>query len=102
MEIPIMPFCPAPSDPLAGEPTSQPIGSDAVHPNVPVPVLLMVMPCPGGFDPCSAVKEREVGDTLNTGAAGGGVTVSVTSTMRGDPVAPAAVKVIAPVYVPGV
>jgi hypothetical protein len=44
------------------------------------------------------VNDNDAGDTANTGEAG--FTVSVTATVFGDPVAPGAVTVTVPVYVP--
>ena len=56
--------------------------------------------CADGFaPPWVAVNDMVVRDTASTGGAG--FTVSATSTVLGEPVAPAAVTVTCVVYVPG-
>ena len=73
--------------PLAGDTLNQVWLSDAVQFNVPPPVFDTFTVCAAGLaPPAVAVNDRLAGATANTGDAG--FTVSVTSTVFGEPVAP--------------
>ena len=74
--------------------------SETVKLSEPPPVFETFTVCAAGFaPPCVALNARLVGATDRTGVAG--LTVRVTSTVFGEPEAPAAVTVIGVVYVPG-
>ena len=80
--------------PLPGVTDSHGASSEAVHDSVPPPVLLTVKArVAGAAPPCVAAKARLPGVTASAGPGGAGSTVSVTGTLRGEPLAPAAVIV---------
>jgi hypothetical protein len=84
--------------PLAGLNVSQAASSDAVHVRVPPPVFEMPSVWFAGFAaPCCP---ENVNDVADSPIAGGTVTVRVTLAVVGLLDAPAAVSVIAPLYVP--
>jgi hypothetical protein len=83
--------------PLPGETLSQVALSDAVQLIEPLPVLLTeTVFAAGSLPPTVAVNARVAGVTDKTGG-GGGSTVSVTVTVFGEPVAPAAASVMSSV-----
>ena len=78
--------------PLAGVTASQGWLSDAVKLRLPPPEFVTFTVWAAGFvPPWVPLKVRLAGATASTGVAG--FTVSVTSTVLGEPVAPAAVTV---------
>ena len=85
--------------PEAGETVSQPALLLAVHTNVPPPLFDTETLCGAGFDP-PAVPENDNAAVETFSAGAGAATVNVTAIDFGDPVAPLAVTVTAPVYVP--
>ena len=79
--------------PDAGETLSHDADSEAVKLSVPPPVFVMLAVWAAGFAPPTvALNVMLVAETASTGAAG--FTVSVTSIVFGEPVAPAAATVI--------
>src|SRR5688572_20072455 len=91
---------PAGAVPPAGLRAGQDWLSEALKLSEPPPVFETFTVCAAGFaPPCVALNARLVGATDRTGVAG--LTVRVTSTVFGEPEAPAAVTVIGVVYVPG-
>lgn len=71
----------------------------AIHVSVPPPVLLMLSVWAAGFPPpCCAVKDRVVGIAAMRGGTGASATMNVTGTEVF--LAPGALMVIAPLYVP--
>ena len=85
---------------LAGVTASHAASSDAVTSSVPPPVLVTATVLAAGLvPPAVAVKARVVGETDSAGGVGG-LTVSVTVIVFGEPVAPVAVTVTSVVYVP--
>src|SRR3954470_4215591 len=85
---------------LAGVTASHAASSEAVTSSVPPPVLVTATVLAAGLvPPAVAVKASVVGETESAGGVGG-LTVSVTVIVFGDPVAPVAVTVTSVVYVP--
>ena len=81
------------ADPDAGETLSHDTDSDAVKLSVPPPVLVMLAVCAAGLAPPTvALNVMLVAETASAGVAG--LTVSVTSIVFGEPVAPDAATVI--------
>ncbi len=79
--------------PLAGLRASQLADSAAFQFRVPPPTFVTSKLCAGGLaPPWVAVKDMLVRDTASEGGAG--LTVSTTSTVFGEPIAPAEVTVI--------
>src|SRR5258708_2685950 len=88
--------------PLPGDTLSQVTFSDAVQLIEPEPVFeTLTVLAAGSVPPTVAVNASVAGVTDSTGG-GGGSTVSVTVTVFGEPVAPAAASVMSSVYVPAV
>src|SRR4051794_24647441 len=85
---------------LAGVTASHAASSEAVTSGVPPPVLVPATVLAAGLvPPAVAVKASVVGETESAGGVGG-LTVSVTVIVFGEPVAPVAVTVTSVVYVP--
>jgi hypothetical protein len=82
--------------PLVGVTVSHDASSDALKVNVPPPVFVTASVLPAGLPaPASPANDNAAGATARTGGAGA-VTVSVTGMVLGEPAAPAAVTVTAP------
>ena len=89
--------------PDAGAKVNQVALSLADHVKVPPPVLLRLSVCAAGLPPpWVAENEKLVGLAPMAGGTGAAITVSVTGTDCGVLVAPVAVIVIVPLYVPAV
>ena len=75
--------------------------SEVVNDSEPVPVLVTLKVLEAGLaPPATELNARLAGETASTGVAAAGSTVKVTGTSLGDPVAPVAVTLTLPVYVP--
>jgi CBS-domain-containing membrane protein len=83
--------------PLVGLQLSQDRPSETVYESVPPPLFRTVKLWFEGLDPCTQLAESV--EALSS-IAGSALTVSVTPTVCGLFAAPAAVIVIAPLYVP--
>src|SRR3954452_1184392 len=84
--------------PEAGVADSQAASSLWVNVSVPDPLFVTLTVCVPGFAPPWAAENASVAGA--TASVGGGVTVSVTGMVFGEPVAPEAVTVTLPLYVP--
>ena len=83
--------------PLAGDRLSQPRSPTPSSPAMPPPVLEIDSVLAAGLAPPSvAANDSAAGDTDSAGGVGGS-TVSVTVTVFGEPVAPAAASVMSSV-----
>jgi hypothetical protein len=87
--------------PEPGDTVSHGTFADAVKSTVPPPVLVTVKAFVSTVGaPATALNDNTEGATASWGGCGGGSTVKVTGTERGEPPAPAAATVIVAVWVP--